>query len=164
MSKAIRLTILAPLALACLCGSAPAEGGVTNSTKNRQQIAILRWYEGNQTANFAVGQSAVGVAFDGTNIWVTNREVQLQTVTKLRPSDGILCQPDCPGQVMKVRASDGLVLGSFNVRNEPDGVVFDGANIWVANTFSGYCNQAARPRWLRARDFRSKRPTPGRGL
>jgi DNA-binding beta-propeller fold protein YncE len=37
------------------------------------------------------------------------------------------------GSVTKLRASDGAVLGTFNVGGGPLGVVFDGANIWVAD-------------------------------
>ena len=33
----------------------------------------------------------------------------------------------------KLRASDGANLGTFPVGDEPNGVAFDGANIWVAN-------------------------------
>ena len=37
------------------------------------------------------------------------------------------------GNVSKLRASDGTELGTFNVGLAPTGIVFDGANIWVAN-------------------------------
>ena len=33
----------------------------------------------------------------------------------------------------KLRASDGAVLGTFNVGKAPGGVVFDGKEIWVTN-------------------------------
>jgi hypothetical protein len=39
---------------------------------NPNQVAILRWYAANQTADFPVGNSPYGVAFDGANIWVAN--------------------------------------------------------------------------------------------
>jgi YVTN family beta-propeller protein len=55
------------------------------------------------------------VAFDGTNIWVTNSGSN--TVTKLL-------------------ASTGQVLGTFSVGTAPLGIAFDGANIWVANSGS----------------------------
>ena len=51
-----------------------------------------------------------GLAFDGTNIWVSTS-----------------------GNVIKLRASDGTILGTFPVANFPVGVAFDGTNIWVAN-------------------------------
>ena len=46
------------------------------------QIALLRWYEANESgATFNVGSHPYGVAFDGANIWVTNQDSG--TVTKL---------------------------------------------------------------------------------
>jgi DNA-binding beta-propeller fold protein YncE len=56
------------------------------------------------------------VAFDGTNIWVTN---------------------DGNNTVTKLLASTGTFVGTYSVGSVPWGVVFDGANIWVANEGSG---------------------------
>jgi len=39
--------------------------------------------------------------------------------------------------VTKLRASDGVVQGSFAVGSYPNGVAFDGANIWVSNGNNG---------------------------
>jgi len=39
--------------------------------------------------------------------------------------------------VTKLRASDGDLQGTFNVGDSPEGVAFDGANIWVANYDDG---------------------------
>ena len=80
---------------------------------NPLKIALLKWYQANQTTSFTVGNSPNDVAFDGQNIWVTNGGDD--TVTKLRPSDG-------------------TVLGTFNVGSQPYGIAFDGANIWVVNS------------------------------
>ena len=33
----------------------------------------------------------------------------------------------------KLRAVDGVVQGTFNVGSIPNGVAFNGANIWVTN-------------------------------
>jgi YVTN family beta-propeller protein len=52
------------------------------------------------------------VAFDGTNIWVTN--LGSNTVSKLR-------------------ASDGANLGTVAVGLGPQFIAFDGAHIWVTN-------------------------------
>ena len=38
--------------------------------------------------------------------------------------------------VLKVRASDGAILGTFAVGSRPYGVAFDGTDIWVANQSS----------------------------
>jgi DNA-binding beta-propeller fold protein YncE len=54
----------------------------------------------------------IGIAFDGTNIWVANQSNS--TVTEVRVSDG--------GLLGVVRA------GAF-----PQGIAFDGVNIWVAD-------------------------------
>jgi YVTN family beta-propeller protein len=53
------------------------------------------------------------MAFDGTNIWVTNWGSNTLT---------------------QIRASDGAVIGNFATGLNPNGVVFDGAHIWVANS------------------------------
>ena len=53
-----------------------------------------------------------GIAFDGVNIWVANTG---------------------SNNVIKIRASDGTVLGAYNVGLNPRGVFFDGANVWVVN-------------------------------
>ena len=161
MSKAIRLTLLAPFALAWLCGSALAQGGVTNSTKNPKQIATLHWYEANVTTSFQVGTvpnqfgtAPTSVAFDGANIWVNLGG----SLIKLRPSDGAVLATvnnldgDCESLIYdganlwtacfqgilspildKVRASDGAVIGRFSISavNIDNFLAFDGANIWV---------------------------------
>jgi YVTN family beta-propeller protein len=56
------------------------------------------------------------VAFDGTNIWVTNNDSN--TVSKIDPSTNTVT---------------ATVTGLSN----PLGVAFDGTNIWVANYGSG---------------------------
>ncbi len=122
---------------------------------NPNQVAILRWYSANQTADFPVGNSPYGVAFDGANIWVTNNGSN--DVTKLRASDGTNLGTFPVGSgpegvaldganvwvanlgssnVTKLRASDGTSLGAFPVGNGPQGLAFDGANVWVANSGS----------------------------
>jgi len=60
--------------------------GVTTTTKNPLQIAILHWYDANRSAHFTVGSEPVGVASDGANMWVAN--LNSGTATKLRASDG----------------------------------------------------------------------------
>jgi len=57
-----------------------------------------------------------GLAFDGASMWVVNYS---------------------SNNVMKLRASDGAVVGSFNVGANPYAAAFDGANIWVTNSNSG---------------------------
>ena len=55
--------------------------GVTTPTQNPLQIALLHWYDANQTTAFAVGANPAGVAFDGADIWVPSSWIN--TVSKL---------------------------------------------------------------------------------
>jgi len=92
-----------------------------------------------------------GIAFDGADIWVTGNG----TVDKIRPSDGAIVASFSPGivlpvpggiafdgvnmwladntgQVVKVRASDDVVVGTFPLSNfNPADILFDGRAIWV---------------------------------
>jgi DNA-binding beta-propeller fold protein YncE len=54
----------------------------------------------------------MGVAFDGTNIWVANMSGNNAT---------------------ELRASDGALLGTFFVGLSPQGLAFDGVYMWVTN-------------------------------
>src|SRR5579862_1115837 len=83
---------------------------------NPLQVALLKWFPANQAPNatFAVGKGPTGVAFDGTNIWVTNEADH--TVTVLLASNG------------QITNTIGLLPGS-----NPYGVAFDGAYMWVAD-------------------------------
>ena len=45
-------------------------------------------------------------------------------------------QISASNDVTKLRASDGQLLGTFAVNRGPQGVAFDGANIWVTNSGS----------------------------
>jgi hypothetical protein len=81
-------------------------------SSNPFQVALLKWYPGNQSATFAAGTHPYGVAFDGASMWVANNGTN---------------------NVMKLRASDGELVGTFPVGLNPEGVAFDGANIWVGN-------------------------------
>jgi DNA-binding beta-propeller fold protein YncE len=56
------------------------------------------------------------MAFDGTAVWSTNYG---------------------GGTVTKLRASDGKLLGTFQVGYGSAGIAFDGADVWVANRRSG---------------------------
>jgi hypothetical protein len=122
--------------------------GVTNVAMN---AALLRWYP--QT--FSVGTSPAGVAFDGTNIWVTNSGSN--NVTELLASTGALVGTYSVGtspagvafdgtniwvanngsnNVTELLASTGALVGTYSVGTGPQGVAFDGTNIWVANAQS----------------------------
>ena len=79
---------------------------VTSSTSNT--VTELS-PAGATLGTFAVGSSSLGLAFDGTNMWVTGSG----GVTELSPS--------------------GATLGTFAVGTPPAGIAFDGAHMWVTN-------------------------------
>jgi hypothetical protein len=64
------------------------------------------------TKSFVIGKEPRGIAFDGANLWVANRD---------------------DNNVTELRASDGVVVRTVAVLGAPNGVIFDGANIWVVN-------------------------------
>ncbi len=128
--------------------------GANSPLLNTLQVALLRWYGANTTAQFATGRYPQGVTFDGTNIWVANS--MSNTVTKLQAATGavlgtypvgsspfamasdglniwVVNQDD--NTVTKLKAIDGTVLGTYPVGNYPWGIAFDGTNIWVANDY-----------------------------
>lgn len=120
--------------------------------------ALLHWYP--QT--FPAGNVPVGLAFDGTNIWVTNHNTGGPgSVTELQASSGAVVNtiplsgnpsgnpngiafdganiwltagsPNGP-VLIELQASTGAVLGTYSFGgNAPNGVAFDGTNLWVAN-------------------------------
>jgi DNA-binding beta-propeller fold protein YncE len=93
---------------------APPAGNGAPPLLNPLKVALLKWYNANVVpTEFPAGPNPVGVAFDGTNIWIANYGAS--TVTKLR-------------------ANDGAALGAFATGNAPAGVTFDGASVWVTNS------------------------------
>src|SRR5207253_2333414 len=75
--------------------------------------AMAQQVDGRYTIqSFPVGTWPTALAFDGANVWVTN--LGDNTVTKLR-------------------ASDGVNLGTFRVGEYPAWITFDGTNVWVSN-------------------------------
>jgi hypothetical protein len=93
--------------------------GNYNPTYNPNQVALLRWYQANTgPTNFLVPPTSagtVGIAFDGTNIWVSSY------------STNRLNEFSINGQLLK----------TINVGGAPLGLAFDGSKIWVANIGSG---------------------------
>ncbi len=110
---------------ALLSGVAQAQDGVVNSTQNPLQVGLLQWNKQDQPTTFAAGGGPAGVAFDGASVWVANFG---------------------SNNVMKLRASDGALLGTFAAGTGPYGRAFDGANIWVANELSTLA-VFSRPLW-----------------
>jgi len=79
-------------------------------------VSELRATDGSliRTVSTGAGNQPLGIAFDGTNMWVANRG----------------------GVVTKIRDSDGTVLGSFTVPTSPYGIAFDGAYLWVSGAYN----------------------------
>lgn len=83
---------------------------------NLALLGSLRWDVLRGQQNFAVGTTPRGIAFDGANMWITNLT---------------------GNNVTKLRASDGVNLGTFTVGSNPGGIAFDGANMWITNANLG---------------------------
>jgi hypothetical protein len=93
----------------------------------QRKASLLQWYR----QSFTVGNGAVGIAFDGNNIWVANSGDN--TVTKLR-------------------AKDGSFVANYFTGADPQGLAFDGTYVWIANRGKlGY--EAPGERRQQPRDF-----------
>ena len=68
-----------------------------------------------QSIDFEVGRRPQALLFDGSHIWVANQQ-----------SDNL----------MKLRASDGLNMGTFATGTRPVALTYDGTHVWVANKMS----------------------------
>lgn len=114
-------------------------------------LAKVRHRDGVVLATVPLSFPPEGIAFDGTDIWVTGNGI----VDKIRPSDGAIAASFSPGiilpvpgglafdgvdmwladnagKVLKVRASDNTVVGTFPLANfNPVDILFDGRAIWV---------------------------------
>jgi hypothetical protein len=85
---------------------------------NRLAIAMDRWYALNEAVTFdgfSAGLLVRDLVFDGTHMWICDRLADT---------------------VQKLRASDGMVTGTFPVDN-PIQVAFSGDTIWVARNADG---------------------------
>lgn len=64
------------------------------------------------TSQFEIGFLPADLLSDGLSVWATDNN---------------------GGVVRKIRASDGLLLGTFSAGPDPRGMAFDGVNVWVAS-------------------------------
>ena len=109
----MRAAILTGALLAIGIGGMPALGAEPPSRPTPQQIGMLRWYETNvHGASHAVGAGPTALAFDGAHSWVGSASAR---------------------SVSKLRASDGVVLGSWAVPGRPDALAIEGSHVWVAS-------------------------------
>jgi hypothetical protein len=118
------------------------------------KVIKMRPSDGAILASYSVGTGPEDLCFDGANIWVAN--LWSHNLTKLRASDGALLGTYAmPGgdepedvlfdgyyiwaidkgntDVVKFEARNGTVVGTYQVGGAPMALVFDGANVWVAN-------------------------------
>lgn len=134
-------------------GSGAGLTGIIATTPAAINAALRRWYS--KTYSVGGGINPYEVAFDGSNIWVTN--ISSNNVTKISASTGAVLGTFAVGNgpagmafdgsniwvanngsnsVTKLLASTGAVVGTFTVGSNPIDVAFDGTNIWVTNSFS----------------------------
>jgi YVTN family beta-propeller protein len=122
------------------------------------QIARLRWdQDPGKRASVPVAGSAYALAFDGTNIWVTNNGSG--TVSKINPATNtVIATVTTPGPrpegiafdgtniwvansslgtVSRINPTTNTVIDSITVGTSPEAIAFDGTNIWVTNHDSG---------------------------
>jgi hypothetical protein len=127
-------------------------------------VTVLRASDGSNLGSFNVDTFPQGIVFDGANMWIGSAQLG-GVIVKLRTSDGA-CVTPCSfnagskplalafdgvniwvvnngnANVMKLRASDGTILGTFNPFNPGTthnltAMAFDGANMWVVDSFTG---------------------------
>jgi hypothetical protein len=80
---------------------------VTNDNTNVTKLSL----SGAPSDTFTVGANLVGLAFDGTDMWVVGEGNY--NVIKLSPS--------------------GAMLGSFSAGSGAAGIAFDGTYMWITN-------------------------------
>ena len=127
----------------------------TDNTVTKLQAStgtVVGTYTVGPNPGFSIGGS--GMAFDGTNIWVTSAG---RSVVEIQASTGMIVNTifvEGGGQgiafdganmwvttpssangscVTKIQASTGTILTTYPAGKGPSGVVFDGTNIWVGD-------------------------------
>lgn len=92
----------------------PAPSGIAFDGES-MRLGFFKIKVSDGTPYSTTSSSALGVAFDGINLWCT----------------GIFTN-----QVSRLRGTDSGLIANYPVGSQPGGVVFDGANIWVVNNGS----------------------------
>ena len=85
--------------------------GTPGPSLAEMRAALMQWYP--QT--YPAGTNPAAIAFDGSNLWITNYTSNVVT---------------------KLRANDGVIVGTYSTGAWSLGIAFDGANIWVVNSNS----------------------------
>jgi len=116
---------------------AQGEQGLPGLEYNPMQIALLRWYDAIETGEtFLDDTNPRALAFDGAHIWVAM-------------GGGLMGG----GYLMKIKACDGSVVGTFDVGTPPTNLAFDGVNIWVTTSaISVFPSTPAHVKKLKASD------------
>jgi len=136
---------------------ADVAGYTTAARLTNPQLAQNRWDQDlAKPATIPVGAAPLGVAFDGTNIWVTNSNSD--NVTRINPATNLVVGSPIPTDIgPQALVFDGTniwtvtansTLQRFNATSgapvgAPIGVggvgplAFDGTNIWAVNTNGG---------------------------
>jgi hypothetical protein len=127
--------------------------------RGSRRAALGQWYSptsSNSIARTAVGDSPFGVTSDGADLWVANSGSD--TVSRVRASDGKLLETwtgatnatglvvargriyitgqTNPGNLYEInpaQAAGNVTLISNTLGGNPQGIAFDGFNIWTAN-------------------------------
>jgi hypothetical protein len=119
---------------------------------SHDRVTRVRVSDGAVLGGFSAGQNPNAMLFDGTSLWVGGEA----GITKRRPSDGAtllsLSQPVASmvfdgshiwavnsqsGMLLKLRASDGALMGSLHSGSPNARLTFDGVHVWVANGGTG---------------------------
>ncbi len=152
--------------MATLLGTFPAGGSPSDiafdganvwvADRSSNIVTKLRATDGAVLGAFPVGNGPSAIAFDGANVWVANQSATpspscarrmapcsapSRSATILQPSPLTAPTSGSPthssNNVTKLRAADGVLLGTFPVGDTPSAIAFDGASVWVANPDSG---------------------------
>ena len=94
-------------------------GSLLKVPPSPERVAVLRWYETNETGiEVYIDDRPGAIAYDGKFMWVANQ------------GDDDVSGDDA---VTKIDASTRKIFANFTVGTNPSAVAFDGENIWVAN-------------------------------
>ena len=142
--------------------------GINLWVSSGNSLLKLRASDGATLATASIPGGAGGLAFDGFNVWVITGTFSNPGLARVQASSATVTltvplPPGGPveailfdgssiwatqgggGGLLKIRPSDGSILGTFEPGILPLGLTFDGANIWVADN-------AATVRKIRASD------------
>jgi DNA-binding beta-propeller fold protein YncE len=118
-------------------------------------VSKVRASDGTVLGAYPVGDGPLSVVFDGRHIWVSNSLGG--TLTKLRAADGYnasatnvatpgemvfdgysiwVLSGSNPASLVRVRAYDGAVTGTYAALTSPTDIAFDGENLWVSHISS----------------------------